>query len=110
MTLASIPALIDGAHSQPDSPSCARGRFPPVIAPTQDRCPGRDGPPSSRQGDTMKAYCVKCKAKKEMKDAKETTMKTGRKAMKGVCPSCGTGMYCILPGSAAKPPAKKKAK
>ena len=42
------------------------------------------------------AYCVKCKAKKEMKDAKEVTMKNGRKAMKGVCPSCGTGMYRIL--------------
>ena len=27
------------------------------------------------------AYCVKCKAKKEMKDAKEVTMKNGRKAM-----------------------------
>ncbi|MEK6732779.1 MAG: DUF5679 domain-containing protein, partial [Candidatus Omnitrophota bacterium] len=28
-------------------------------------------------------YCVKCKAKKEMKDAKEVTMKNKRKAMKG---------------------------
>ncbi len=44
----------------------------------------------------MEAYCVKCKAKKEMKDAKEVTMKNGRKAMKGVCPSCGTGMYRIM--------------
>ena len=42
------------------------------------------------------AYCVKCKAKKEMKDAKEVTMKNGRKAMKGCCPSCGTGMYRIM--------------
>ena len=42
------------------------------------------------------AYCVKCKAKKEMKDAKEVTMKNGRKAMKGVCPDCGTGMYRIM--------------
>jgi hypothetical protein len=41
-------------------------------------------------------YCVKCKAKKEMKDAQEVTMKNGRKAMKGVCPDCGTGMYKIL--------------
>jgi hypothetical protein len=56
----------------------------------------------------LKAYCVKCKAKKEMKDAKETTMKTGRKAMKGVCPECGTGMYCILPGAPVKKAAKKK--
>jgi len=44
----------------------------------------------------MEAYCVKCKAKKEMKDAKEVTMKNGRKAMKGVCPTCGTGMYRIM--------------
>ncbi len=44
----------------------------------------------------MQAYCVKCKAKKEMKDAQEVTMKNGRKAAKGKCPTCGTGMYCIL--------------
>ena len=43
------------------------------------------------------AYCVKCKAKKEMKDAQKVTMKNGRPAMKGVCPTCGTGMYKILP-------------
>jgi hypothetical protein len=44
----------------------------------------------------MEAYCVKCKAKKEMADAKKVTMKNGRNAMKGKCPSCGTGMYRIL--------------
>ncbi|MFH1783081.1 MAG: DUF5679 domain-containing protein [Candidatus Omnitrophota bacterium] len=41
-------------------------------------------------------YCVKCKAKSEMKDAKEVTMKNKRKAMKGTCVSCGTKMFCIL--------------
>ena len=41
-------------------------------------------------------YCVKCKSKKEMKDAKEVTMKNGRKAVKGKCPTCGTGMYRIM--------------
>jgi len=40
-------------------------------------------------------YCVKCKAKREMKDAKEVTMKNGRKAMKGECPKCDTKMFCI---------------
>ena len=30
-----------------------------------------------------------------MKDAKAVTMKNGKKAMKGVCPNCGTGMYRI---------------
>ncbi|NQU98648.1 hypothetical protein HQ533_04220 [Candidatus Woesearchaeota archaeon] len=41
-------------------------------------------------------YCVKCKAKREMASAAEVTMKNGRKAMKGKCPKCGTGMYRIL--------------
>ena len=44
----------------------------------------------------LTAYCVKCKAKKNITEAKEVTMKNGRKAMKGKCPDCGTGMYRIL--------------
>jgi len=48
----------------------------------------------------LTGYCVKCKAKKEMKDAQKVTMKNGRPAMKGKCPNCGTGMYRILkPGT-----------
>lgn len=46
------------------------------------------------------AYCVKCKKKKEMKDAKEVSMKgkggTKRNAVTGVCPDCGTKMFKIL--------------
>lgn len=44
----------------------------------------------------MEGYCVKCKSKKEIKDANEVTMKNGRKALKGSCPTCGTGMFRIL--------------
>ena len=43
----------------------------------------------------MKAYCVKCKTKREMKGAKATKMKNGRKATKGSCTVCGSGMYRI---------------
>ncbi len=43
----------------------------------------------------MEGYCVKCKKKQEIKDAKEITMKNGKKAMKGSCPVCGTGMFRI---------------
>jgi len=43
------------------------------------------------------AYCVKCKAKKEIKDGEKVTMKNGRPALKGTCSDCGTGMYKILP-------------
>ena len=45
------------------------------------------------------AYCVKCRSKKEMKDAKQITMKNGKPATQGVCPECGTKMFKI--GTAA---------
>ena len=44
----------------------------------------------------MEGYCVKCKEKREIQDAAEVTMKNGRKAMKGKCGTCGTGMFRIL--------------
>jgi Zn finger protein HypA/HybF involved in hydrogenase expression len=46
-------------------------------------------------------YCVKCKAKREIADGVEETMKNGRKAIKGKCPVCGTVMFKILGGKAA---------
>lgn len=56
-------------------------------------------------------YCVKCKAKKEIVDGVEETMKNGRKAIKGKCPTCGTVMFKILGGKAstAASPAEPKA-
>lgn len=45
-------------------------------------------------------YCVRCKAKKPISDAVEETMKNGRKAVKGKCPSCGAVMFKILGGKA----------
>ena len=44
---------------------------------------------------TMQAYCVKCRSKREMKDAKRITMKNGKPATQGVCPVCGTKMFRI---------------
>ena len=46
-------------------------------------------------------YCVKCKAKKPISDGVEETMKNGRKAIKGKCPTCGTVMFKILGKAAA---------
>jgi Zn finger protein HypA/HybF involved in hydrogenase expression len=43
----------------------------------------------------MEAYCVKCKAKREMKDAQAITMKNGKPATQGLCPTCGTKMFRI---------------
>ena len=54
----------------------------------------------------MQAYCVKCKAKKEMKNAKAITMKNKKPATQGTCPTCGTKMFRIgkaqvFPGNAS---------
>jgi len=46
-------------------------------------------------GNQMQAYCMKCRTKKEMKDAKTIKMKNGKPATQGVCPSCGTKMFRI---------------
>jgi uncharacterized Zn finger protein (UPF0148 family) len=46
-------------------------------------------------------YCVKCKAKKEIAEAVEETMRNGRKAIKGKCPTCGVVMFKILGGKPA---------
>jgi len=42
------------------------------------------------------AYCVKCKAKQEMLNEEEVSMKGDRRALQGKCPVCGTKMFRIL--------------
>ena len=51
---------------------------------------------SGEVNNVAEAYCVKCKAKKEIAQAQEVTMKNGRPALQGVCPDCGTKMTRIL--------------
>jgi len=43
----------------------------------------------------MQAYCLKCRRKREMKNAKAITLRNGKPATQGVCPVCGTKMYLI---------------
>ncbi len=43
----------------------------------------------------VQAYCVKCRAKREMADAKKVKLKNGKPAMKGKCPKCGTTLFRI---------------
>ncbi len=50
---------------------------------------------SQKGGELMQAYCMKCRTKREMKDAKPITMKNGTPATQGVCPVCGTKMFRI---------------
>ncbi len=41
------------------------------------------------------AYCVKCKAKREVKNPLNITMKNGKPALSGLCPVCGTKVFKI---------------
>jgi Zn finger protein HypA/HybF involved in hydrogenase expression len=52
----------------------------------------------AKEVEQMQAYCMKCRAKREMKDTKSITMKNGRPATQGVCPVCGTKMFRIGKG------------
>ena len=63
------------------------------------RAPG-EGPDDVHRDEreapgVAEAYCVKCKAKREMKNAQQITMKNGKPAAQGTCPVCGTKMFRI---------------
>ena len=59
---------------------------------------GYDALSKKRREALMEAYCVKCRTKREMKDAKAITMKNGKPATQGICPTCGTKMFRIGKG------------
>ena len=48
----------------------------------------------------IEAYCMKCRAKKIMKNPVEGTTKNGKPITKGECPDCGTTICRI--GAAKK--------
>ena len=41
------------------------------------------------------AYCVKCKAKRDMRNESKITMKNGKPALQGTCPLCGGKVFRI---------------
>jgi hypothetical protein len=49
------------------------------------------------KGDRVatEAYCMRCRTMRTMKDEKAITMKNGKPATRGVCPTCGTKMFKI---------------
>jgi hypothetical protein len=46
----------------------------------------------------MQAYCLKCRAQREIKNPQQITMKNGKPATKGTCPTCSTTMFRIGKG------------
>ncbi len=63
--------------------------------------------------EEIKAYCMKCKAERVVKDPQIVTTKNGRTAAQGTCPVCGTKMFKFLPkqkaGAESSAPAAKPA-
>ena len=53
--------------------------------------PNQRGPMAGEQ-----AYCVKCKAQREVKNAREETFENGRRALRGQCAVCGTNITKFL--------------
>lgn len=43
----------------------------------------------------MEGYCLKCRQKREIKNARAVTLKNGRPATEGTCPDCGTKIVKI---------------
>ena len=41
------------------------------------------------------AYCVKCRASKDINNPSQITLKNGRPATQGTCPTCGTKVFRI---------------
>ena len=61
-------------------------------------CVGPTFRPSGVKETVATGYCMKCKAQREIKNAKQITMKNGRPATEGACPVCGTKIFKIGAG------------
>ena len=44
----------------------------------------------------VESYCLKEKKHQTMNDAKEVTLKNGRKALNGTCNSCGSKLFKFI--------------
>ena len=50
----------------------------------------------------MEGYCMKCREKRELKDAQPVTLKNGRAATQGNCAVCGTKVTVMGGAKAAQ--------
>jgi len=54
--------------------------------------------PDESESTVATGYCMKCKAQREIQNAKQITMKNGRPATEGSCPVCNTKIFKIGAG------------
>ncbi len=53
---------------------------------------------TTKGGAEMQAYCMKCRKKVEIRNARAVTLKNKRPATQGSCPVCGTKVFRIGKG------------
>lgn len=63
------------------------------IAPAQNAAEKISVEPADTQ---FEAYCVKCRTRRGMKDAKRIVTKNNRNAMEGTCSVCGTRLFRFI--------------
>ncbi len=68
-----------------------RGTIPVTMSATSERVTARKV--KTERGGQVKAYCLKCRTKRIMKNARVITTKDGRPAWQGVCSVCGAKMF-----------------
>lgn len=68
---------------------------PPPIGATDDRAAE-----TVQAGDDIEeeisGYCMRCKTKRPIQNARRETTESGRPAARGVCPVCGANMFTFL--------------
>jgi predicted GH43/DUF377 family glycosyl hydrolase len=53
-------------------------------------------PAPAMETKEVSAYCLKCRAKREMRNPIAVILKNGKPAIQGMCPVCGTNMFRII--------------
>jgi hypothetical protein len=68
----------------------------PIVPVTQEDVAELETEENQELDDSVektKAYCVKCREKREMQDEQKIVTKNGRNALEGTCPVCGTKLF-----------------
>jgi len=99
-----MPTINQLIHN-PRRPQVARNKVPAMEA-----CPQKRGVCTRVYTSTPKKpnSALRKVARVRLTNGVEVTMKNGRKAIKGKCPTCGTVMFKILGGKASPPAATSK--
>ncbi len=58
--------------------------------------PGGIGAPGAAPAGSYEGYCMKCRTTRSISNPQITEMANGRKAVKGTCSVCATGIFKIL--------------